>query len=122
MVKVLGVVLRICSEKFKGDEAQRDRAIDEISKAVYRSIKKHGAIVAKELPKFYAKFVKNIVQSALEGDDEYSLMDKEVMVIDDVLSSGSTMSDLFRAAKDLGATKIYGATLFARTSSTKATE
>lgn len=106
-------------EKFKGDDTQRDNAIREISLAVHRSIRKHGAIVAKELPKFYAKFVKNIVASALEGDDEYSLMDKEVMVVDDVLSSGSTMSDLFRACKDLGAAKVYGATLFARTSSTK---
>lgn len=107
-------------EKFSGDETQRDRAIDEISKAVYRSIKKHGHIVAKELPKFYAKFVKNIVDNALEGDDEYALMDKDVMVVDDVLSSGATMSDLFRACKDLLAAKVWGATLFARTSASKA--
>ncbi len=103
-------------EKFKGDEAQRDRAVQEISRAVYRSIKKHGHIVAKELPKFYAKFVKNIVDNALEGDDEYLLMDKDVMVVDDVLSSGATMSDLFRACKDLLAKSVWGATLFARTS------
>lgn len=104
-------------DKFKGDEEQRDRAVREISTAVHRSIRKHGHIVAKELPKFYAKFVKNIVDNALDGDDQYILIDKDVMVVDDVLSSGATMSDLFRACKDLGAAKVWGATLFARTSS-----
>lgn len=103
-------------EKFKGDAETRERAIKEIATAVRRSIKKHGHIVAKELPKFYAKFVKNIVDHTLSGDDEYALMDKDVMVVDDVLSSGATMSDLFRACKDLGAKSVYGATLFARTS------
>lgn len=106
-------------DKFKGDDAQLERAMKEIGQAVFRSIKKHGYIAAKELPKFYGKFVKNIVDSALEGDDEYSLMDKDVMVVDDVLSSGATMSDVFRACKDLGAKNVWGVTLFGRTSSTK---
>lgn len=100
-------------EKFTGDEATRERAVKEICTAVYRSIKKHGAIVSKELPKFYAKFVKNIMDI---GDLDDTLDSKTVMVVDDVLSSGSTMSDLFRLCQELGAEKVFGATLFARTS------
>lgn len=106
-------------DKFKGDDKQVDVAMREIALAIMRSIKKHGHIVAKELPKFYGKFVKNIVDNALEGDDQYLLMDKNVMVVDDVLSSGATMSDLFRACKDLLAKDVWGCTLFARTSAVK---
>jgi adenine/guanine phosphoribosyltransferase-like PRPP-binding protein len=109
-------------EKFKGDDKQIDVVMREISLAVYRSIKKHGHIVAKELPKMFSKFVKNIVDNALEGDDQYILWDKDVMVVDDVLSSGATMSDLFRACKDLLAAKVWGCTLFARTSAAKEAE
>jgi len=105
-------------KEFRGDEAARAKMEREVAGAIYRSIKKNGHIVAKELPKMYGKFVKGFVDSALSGDDEYSLMDKNVMVVDDVLSSGSTMSDLFRVAKELLAKNVYGAVVFARTSNT----
>jgi hypoxanthine phosphoribosyltransferase len=105
------------SQKFTGDAAARAAMERQLEQAVYRSIKAHGCIVAKELPKMFGKFVKNIV--APELDDEYSLMDKSVMIIDDVMSSGTTMSDMFRAVADLGAGKTWGATLFARSSTVK---
>lgn len=106
-------------QKFSGDEAKRADAVNEICNAVYRSIKKHGAITSKELPKQFAKFVKNIMDI---GDLDDVLDGKTVMVVDDVLSSGSTMSDLFRLCQELGADKVFGATLFARTSNTKDVE
>lgn len=106
-------------EKFTGDENKRNEAIKDICDAVYRSIKKHGVITSKELPKFYAKFVKNIMDI---GDLDDTLDGKTVMVVDDVLSSGSTMSDLFRLCQELGAEKVFGATLFARTASAKKEE
>ena len=115
------VDLDYMNEKYRGDKAKRDAAVRSIAMSILRSIREHGSIAVKELDKRTSKFVANFMVSALEGDDEYSLIDKEVMVVDDVLSSGSTMSDLFRATKELGAAKVYGATLFARTSSTKAT-
>lgn len=102
-------------EKFSGDEATRAKAVKEICQAIYRSITKNGHIVSKELPKLYGKFVKGTMEQA----EELGLTGKTVMVVDDILSSGSTMSDLFRATKELGAEKVYGATIFARTSSAK---
>jgi len=100
-------------EKFSGDDEKRAKVIKELCQAIYRSIKKHGGIVAKELPKMYAKFVKNIMDPhELEG-----LEGKTVMVVDDILSSGSTMSDLFRICNEMGAKKVVGATLFARSGS-----
>lgn len=106
-------------EKFHGDLADRKHAERELALAIIRSIRNTGHIEAKKLPKMYAKFVKNIMVSALHGEDEYSLMDKSVMVVDDVLSSGSTMSDMFRICKDFGAVEVIGATLFARTAAEK---
>jgi hypothetical protein len=103
-------------EKFTGDEESRRTTLRDLTSAIIRSIKRHGYIVAKEINKPHLKFVKNIMQPDLHGDDEYSLMDKDVMIVDDVLSSGGTMSDLFRAAKELGAASVFGCTLFARTS------
>ena len=103
--------------KFAGDPAQMER---EVAQAIYRSIKRNGHIVAKELNKMYLKFVKGFVDSDLHGDDEYSLMDKDVMVVDDVLSSGGTMTDLFRVSRSLGAASVVGACLFARTAQSKA--
>jgi hypothetical protein len=104
------------NEKFTGVEESRRTTLRDLTSAIIRSIKRHGYIVAKEINKPHLKFVKNIMQADLHGDDEYSLIDKDVMIVDDVLSSGGTMSDLFRAAKELGAKSVFGCTLFARTS------
>lgn len=102
-------------EKFNGDEESKRTALRDLTSAIIRSIKKNGYIAAKEIDKRMLKFVKNIMEPDLQGDDEYSLMDKRVMVVDDVLSSGGTMSDLIRGVKDLGASDVFGVTLFART-------
>ena len=99
-------------KKFKGD---KDKAVADITKNVYYNIRKHGYLSAKELHKQYGKFVMGFLKHDLSGEDEYSLLDKTVLVVDDVLSSGSTFSELFRIARDeLGAADVYGAALFAR--------
>lgn len=108
---------RFEAEYKKEDPKQRAKDVRDLLSSILRSIKKNGHIVAKELYKPMSKFVKNLVDSDLHGDDEYSLMDKRVLVVDDVLSSGTTMTDVFRACKDLLAAEVYGAVMFARTSS-----
>lgn len=107
-------------QKFTGDEESRRSTLRDLTSAIIRSIKRHGYIVAKEINKPHLKFVKNIMEPDLRGDDEYSLMDKNVMIVDDVLSSGGTMSDLFRATNELGAKSVFGCTLFARTGANSA--
>lgn len=100
--------------KFHGDF---EKAETEIAQAVYQNIKKNdGRFVAKDMFKQYAKFVQGFMIPALEGDDEYELLDKKVLVVDDVLSSGTSMSEMFRIVRDeLGAAEVFGAVLFSRT-------
>lgn len=104
--------------KFTGD---KDKAVEDIALNVYYNIKKHGGhLVAKEIFKQYGKFVMGFMQHSLQGDDEYSLLDKKVMVVDDVISSGTTFSELFRIVKDeLGAKEVFGTALFSRTTQPK---
>lgn len=116
VIQVKYLDLAYLEQKFKGDEQQLEKIKRELSQKILSSIKKHGNIAAKSFPKMYGKFIKNIMVHEL--DDEYSLIDKEVMVVDDILSSGMTMNSLFQAVNDLGAKRVYGCTLFARTSST----
>jgi hypothetical protein len=101
--------------KIEGDTSKIE---DDIAKNVLSNIKKHGGrIEAKHIFKQFGKFVKGFMAHKLKGDDEYELLDKNVLVLDDVLSSGTTMTELFRIAKDeLGAASVMGAALFARTS------
>lgn len=101
------------NEKFTGDEKKRQTALRDLITQIIRIIRKHGYLAAKEVNKPMLKFVKNIVTPNV---DPQSLAGKDVMVIDDILSSGGTMSDIFRAAKELGAKSVFGCTLFARTS------
>lgn len=108
------------NEKFVGGEAAREKNLRELVQSIIRSIKKNGSIVAKEINKPMLKFVKNIVQSNLSADDSKSLSGKKVLVIDDVLSSGATMTDIFRAVRELNASDVYGCALFGRTSVTGA--
>lgn len=105
------------NQKYSGET--KSKALIDLANQIRRSIAKNGYIVAKEIHKQDLKFVKNIVAPDLHDEDEYSLIDKDVMVIDDVLSSGGTMSDLFRACKELGAKSTYGCCLFARTAAAK---
>lgn len=104
-------------KKFVGDKAAM---IDELAKMIRKNIKDNGGkLAAKAIWKPYAKFVKGFMRHNLEGDHEYDLIDKNVMVVDDVLSSGTTFSELFRIAKDeLQAAEVWGAALFSRTGTT----
>lgn len=104
--------------KFHGDF---EKGEDDVAKAIYQNIKhNNGHFVAKEMFKQYAKFVQGFMMHSLAGDEEYNMIDKKVMVVDDVLSSGTSMSEMFRIAKeDLAAAEVYGAVLFSRTQPAK---
>lgn len=98
--------------KYNGDE--RDAFESEIAKGLYYKLKGGGVLDAKRVHKPHAKFVKGYYDV---GDLDDTLDGKNVLVVDDVQSSGSTMNDVFRIAKDLGAAKVFGAVIFSRTTS-----
>ena len=100
--------------KWAGDPKEAE---ERTAKSVYSSAKRNdGVVTAKGLDKATAKFVKGI----FDVDElEDTLDGKNVLVVDDVLSSGTSMSNLFQVAKDLGAAKVFGAVIFSRTSPSK---
>ena len=90
---------------------------DRIAKGVYSNIRKNdGEMTSKGLDKVASKFVKGLFDVD-ELDD--TLDGKSVLIVDDVLSAGTSMTNLFQIAKDLGAAKVCGAVIFARTSAAK---
>lgn len=95
--------------KYHGDDA--DKFATKVATSVYQSIKKHGSLELKDVYKQFGMFVKGFMDKQL--DVEYELMDKEVLVVDDVLSSGSTMSEMMRLVKDECMAKtVYGVVIF----------
>ncbi len=115
LIKKKFIDYKYMKAKFKGDF---DKGVDEIAKSVYYNLKKHdGHLDAKAIFKQYGKFIKGFLKHDLVDNEEYDLLDKTVMVVDDVLSSGTTMTELFRIIKDdLAAKNVIGVTLFSRTS------
>lgn len=97
--------------KYHDDETREDFE-DQIAKGLYSKLKDGGVLDAKKVYKPHAKFVKGYYDL---GDLDDTLDGKNVLVVDDIQSTGSTMSDVFRIARDLGAAKVYGAVIFNRT-------
>lgn len=98
--------LKVIADKFidhdliaaKYHGADVDKFVNRVALSVYSSLKKYGTLELKGVDKQTAKFIKGFMDK--EVDVEYEIMDKEVLVVDDVLSSGSTMSEICRLVKD----------------------
>lgn len=101
-------------EKVVG-QASQEKMIGEVTKMLRSMLKSNnGQISSKGARKEIFKFVKNIMK--LNSQLTTSLSGKRVIVVDDILSSGGTMTDMFRICDELGAARVDGITLFARTS------
>ena len=78
-----------------------------------------GELELKKFYKPYLKFIKNFI----ELRDAYEVLDKvlgkSVLVVDDILSSGSTMAEMIRQLEEFEPSKIAGLTLFKHTSASK---
>lgn len=96
---------------------------DQLKKSIKRIIAKNiedgkGATLdAKKLFKGHAKFVQNFMQFAAK--DDKSIIDKHVLIVDDILSSGSTFVDMARQLKSHAPSKISGFVLFKVVSTAK---
>ena len=102
--------------KYHGAEAEEFAT--KVATTIYQSIKKHGSLELKDVYKLYGKFVKGFMDK--QPNVEYEIMDKEVLIVDDVLSSGSTMSEMSRLVRDeCLARTINGVVIFNMTSKAK---
>lgn len=105
---------KIASE-YKGDQAQKEKMIRELSMEIRRQFTKNGEIKAKNLHKQTAKFVYKFMKPSAHS--EYKYLYKNVLVVDDSLSSGGTMKEMLRIImNELGASEVSGAVLFSQRS------
>lgn len=97
---------------------ENPKSVHELKMSLKRQIK-NGELELKKLFKPHLKFIRNFI----ELKDAYNILDeiigKKVLVMDDILSSGSTMNEMIRQLRELEVAQISGLTLFKLTTTTK---
>jgi hypothetical protein len=94
--------------------------IKALEKQIARNIKSNEAdgkgrtVSVKDLPKMQAKFVGNFLETVKELSE--LLQDKNVLIVDDVLSSGATFAEMVRLIKKEDVKSVIGLTIFKNTS------
>lgn len=92
-------------------------AVAELKKSLLRHIK-DGELELKKLYKPYVKFIKNFIEMKDASNTLDQVIEKRVLVVDDILSSGSTMIEMFRQLKEFEPESLAGLTIFKRTTET----
>lgn len=95
---------------------EHPKEVDKFKKELERNVKR-GPLELKKIYKPYLKFVKNFIKFRDEGEALDKVIDKNVLVIDDILSSGSTMIEMIRQLKEFEPKSLNGLTLFKRSDS-----
>ena len=99
----------------------KDSTIKSLEKQIAKSVQSNidsgkGATVSiKDIPKQQAKFVKDFLEIVKELSA--ALDGKNVMIIDDVLSSGATFAEMARLIKKENVKSVVGLTIFKNTMS-----
>ena len=94
---------------------------DENPKAVLQlkqSLKHHlesGELELKKLYKPYLKFIKNFIQLKDVSDTIDVVNEKRVLIVDDVLSTGTTIREMIRQIEELEPAQVSTLTIFKRT-------
>lgn len=98
----------------------KDSTIKQLEKQIAKNIKdnqaagKGSVISVKDLPKMQAKFVGNFLELVKSLSDD--LNQKNVLLIDDVLSSGATFAEMVRIISKENVKSVIGLTIFKNTS------
>ena len=92
--------------------------VKKLKRSLQTNIKK-GELELKKLYKPYVKFIKNFVELRQAYETLEKVMGKSVLVVDDILSSGSTMSEMIRQLSEFEPSKIVGLTVFKHTVASK---
>lgn len=94
------------SQEFPKDARELEQALD-------RQVKT-GQLELKKLYKPFVRFVRNFMEPTDVSKLIDALVGKRVLVVDDVLSSGSTIRDMLRQASELEPKELAGLTIFKR--------
>jgi hypothetical protein len=102
-------------EKF---EKTHPKEVEKLKKSL-KTVIKDGELELKKFYKPYLKFIKNFVELKDAYDVLEEVMGKNVLVVDDILSSGTTMAEMIRQLEEFEPSKIAGLTLFKHTTISK---
>jgi len=102
-------------KKFAEENPKR---VKELKQSLKTNIMK-GELQMKKLYKPNLKFIKNFIELKDAYEVLEKVMDKNILVIDDILSSGSTMAEMIRQLKEFDPEKISGLTMFKHSTVTK---
>lgn len=83
-----------------------------------RTLKRHaagGTLELKRLYKPHLKFVKNFMELRNPSHTLDNVIGRRVLVVDDILSTGSTMVEMFRQLEEFEPEAMAGLTIFKRT-------
>jgi hypothetical protein len=85
--------------------------VREYAMQVINHLKKMGSVEIKKVPPSLRRFIVGI--SKIDSDIYKKIEGKNVLLVDDVLTSGATLSDIIRQLRNNSTpNKIYGVTLF----------
>ena len=93
---------------------ENPKAVEDLKKSLKRNIK-DGTIEMKKLYKPYVKFIKNFVEMKDASNTLDQVIGKRVMVVDDILSTGTTILEIFRQLREFEPEDLSGLTIFKRT-------
>lgn len=107
-----GSLIDVYHPKF---ETLSDKTVEELEKRLLTLLKRQGTGVVpiKSIYKPLAKFIKGFIKA--EPNLSENLSGQSVLIIDDILSSGTTMKEMVKIVQDRGAEKVNGLTIFKRT-------
>lgn len=90
-------------------------AVSKLSRSLERQLKDHGTLELKKLYKPYVKFIKNFLELKNAYETLDTVLGKSVLVVDDILSSGTTMNEMLRQLAEMEPSSVAGLTIFKRT-------
>jgi hypothetical protein len=97
---------------------ENPESVEDLKKNLKRHIK-DGNLELKKLYKPYVKFIKNFVEMKDASNTLDQVIEKRILVVDDVFSTGSTILEMFRQLREFEPEAISGLTIFKRTSETR---
>jgi len=98
-------------EKFA---AENPKAVEQLKQSIRHHLKS-GELELKKLYKPHLKFIKNFIQLKDVSDTIDVVNEKRVLIVDDVLSTGTTIREMIRQISELEPAQVSTLTIFKRT-------